>query len=248
MSDKLLSTKEAAVFLRVSEASIRRWSDAGLLPGRRIGRRRERRLTEADLTRFLSIEDPDSAPRSLAVPAMVNVGGLLVPLRSHLAAFYNSDVSRLRITVPFLSDGLRAGQPCFLIAAGDPLNAYLEALRNEDGIDIDLALRTGQFVTAAGPGTTVEDALGFWEQAFGRALRGGPTVLRVAGEMVSERHLFLSDAQMMQHESAYDLLAKRFPVVTLCQYDVREFDGETVFHAVRSHPDLYGVHLGRFLN
>ena len=40
--DSLLNTKEAARFLRVSEASIRRWSDAGLLPARRVGRRRER--------------------------------------------------------------------------------------------------------------------------------------------------------------------------------------------------------------
>jgi excisionase family DNA binding protein len=248
MSDKLLNTEEAAGFLRVSEASIRRWSDAGLLPARRIGRRRERRFTEADLVGFLGTRDPASAPRTWAVQATVNVGGLQVPLNSHLAAFYNSDAGRLRLTVPFLSDGLRAGQPCFLVAVGDPLSAYIEALRNESGIDIDAALRGGQFVTAAGPGTTVEDALTFWEQAFWRALSSGPTVLRVAGEIASERHVFSSDAEMMRYEDAFNLLAKRFPTVILCQYDVREFDGETLFHVIRSHPDLYNVHLGRFLN
>ena len=41
VGDSLLNTEEAARFLRVSEASIRRWSDAGLLPARRVGRRRE---------------------------------------------------------------------------------------------------------------------------------------------------------------------------------------------------------------
>ena len=96
MNDKLLNTKEAAGFLRVSEASIRRWSDVGLLPARRIGRRRERRFVEADLVRFLGAGDPLSAARTLGVPAAVNIGGLPVLLRSHLAAFYNTEAGRLR--------------------------------------------------------------------------------------------------------------------------------------------------------
>ena len=51
MQDEL-STREAAELLGVSEASIRRWSDEGLLPVRRIGRRLERRFSEEDLRRF----------------------------------------------------------------------------------------------------------------------------------------------------------------------------------------------------
>jgi len=44
--ERLLTTREAATFLKVSEASIRRWTDSGLLPARRVGRRRARRLRE----------------------------------------------------------------------------------------------------------------------------------------------------------------------------------------------------------
>jgi hypothetical protein len=73
-------------------------------------------------------------------------------------------------------------------------------------------------------------------------------VIRVVGEMSSERRVFSSDAEMMTYEVAFNMLAKRFPTVTLCQYDVREFDGEIVFQAMRAHPDLYGLHLGSFLN
>jgi hypothetical protein len=53
---------------------------------------------------------------------------------------------------------------------------------------------------------------------------------------------------MMTYEVAFNMIAKRFPTVTLCQYDVREFDGETIFQAMRAHPDLYSVHLGSFIN
>src|SRR5207245_1851006 len=119
----MLNTREAARFLRVSEASIRRWSDAGLLPARRVGRRRERRFNESDLKIFLG-----AATHSRPVADAVNAGGVLLPLHGHFATFYDSDPGRLRITVPFLADGLRAGQTCFLAASGEVLDIYLESL------------------------------------------------------------------------------------------------------------------------
>ena len=248
MSEKLFNTKEAARFLRVSEASIRRWTDAGLLPARRIGRRRERRFIEADLVRSLGAAEAESSSRAAAVQTSVNVGGAPLPVHSHLATLYNSDAGRLRLSVPFFADGLRAGQPCFLAASGDVLSAYVEALGNQPGIDIDAAIREGRFVIVAGPGASVEAAVSFWEQASWRALASGPTVLRVVGEMACERSVFSSGAEMMRYEVAFNTFARRFPTVTLCQYDVREFDGETVFQAIRAHPDLYSLNLGAYLS
>ncbi len=246
-SARLLNTREAARFLRVSEASIRRWSDAGILPVRRIGGRRERRFREADLITYLGASHPPVAGGRAPVQVDVDVGGVQLPLHSHLATFYNTDAGRMRLTVPFLADGIRAGQPCFLAAAGDVLDAYLEAVRAE-GIDIDSALRNAQLVTVDGPGTTVRGALDFWEERFWPALAGGRTLIRAVGEMSSERKVFSSDAEMIDYEVAFNMLARRFPTVSLCQYDVREFDGETIFQAIRAHPDLYNLHLGSFLN
>ena len=247
MSDKLLNTEEAARFLRVSEASIRRWSDAGLLPVRRVGGRRERRFREVDLLEYLGSAQPPSGPEAAAARAEVNVGGIPLAVHSHLATFYNSDAGRLRLTIPFFADGIRAGQPCFLAASSDVARVYTDALR-EDGVDVNGAMKRGLFVAVAGPGSTVQEALDFWESSWWSVLAGGRTVIRIVGEMGSERKLFSSDAEMMRYEVAFNLLAKRFPTVTLCQYDVREFDGETVFQAMRAHPDMYGLHLGSFLN
>src|SRR4029077_2665896 len=225
MSDKLLNTEEAARFLRVSEASIRRWSDAGLLPVRRIGGRRERRFREADLIPYLGAAGAPSGTTAGAVRAEVVVGGVPLPLHSHLATFYNSDAGRLRLTIPFLADGIRAGQPCFLAASSEVLGAYLDALRQES-IDIDAAIKSRMFVDVAAPGSTVQGALDFWEHSWWSVMQGGRTVIRVVGEMSSERQVFSSDAEMMSYEVAFNMLAKRFPTVTLCQYDVREFNGE----------------------
>lgn len=246
MSERLLNTKEAAHFLRVSEASIRRWSDAGLLPVRRVGGRRERRFREADLVAYLGAGGPPAAQAG-RIQLEVNVGGIPLPVHSHLATFYNSDAGRLRLTIPFLADGIRSGQPCFLGASEDIVAAYTDAL-GEQGIDVDEAIKRGLFVTVDGPGSTVEGALAFWEQSWWSALAGGQTVIRIVGEMGAERKLFTSEAEMMRYEVAFNNLAKRFPTVTLCQYDVREFDGETIFQVLRAHPDMYGLRLGSFLN
>jgi excisionase family DNA binding protein len=246
VSSSLLNTKEAAQFLRVSEASIRRWSDSGLLPVQRVGRRRERRFVQGDLRRFLENPSPASRPTAPEVSA-VNVGGTSVPLRTHLAPIYSSDLGGLRLSVPFLADGLRAGQPCFLVAAGPLLDRYTNALSDER-IDVAAATDAGRLVIIPGPGANVTEAISNWERAFGKALAGGPTVLRVIGEMVCEREVFGSEAAMMAYEEAYELMAKRFPVVTLCQYDAREFDGEIVLRVLKSHPDMFVQHMGGFLN
>ncbi|HXL77383.1 MAG TPA: MEDS domain-containing protein [Candidatus Eisenbacteria bacterium] len=176
------------------------------------------------------------------------IGGTHVPPRSHLATFYNSDESRLRLTIPFFRDGLASGQPCFLIAEGAVLDAYLEALHGQDGIDVDAALRDHSLLTAPRPGNTVEGALRFWEQVLTRALVGGPTLLRVVGEMSSARKGFESDSQMIDFEVAMNTITKRLPTVALCQYDVRVFSGEMIFTAIKAHPDLYPLGIAAFLN
>jgi excisionase family DNA binding protein len=246
-SSILLNTKEAARFLRVSEASIRRWSDAGLLPASRVGRRRERRFAQGDLVLFLG-QPERRAKAAVAEPSPVIVGGAPVPPRTHIAPIYSTDLGGLRLSVPFLADGLRAGQPCFLVAHGDDLNRYAGALKHDEGIDFDGAVRRGELGVLDGPGANVSEAIANWERLFGNALADGPAVIRVAGEMTSERRKFVSEAEMMAYEEAFDVMARRFPVITLCQYDAREFDGAMILRVLKCHPDMLELDLGRFLN
>ncbi|HET6309480.1 MAG TPA: MEDS domain-containing protein [Candidatus Nitrosotalea sp.] len=245
-SNGLYNTREAAQFLRVSEASIRRWSDFGLLPSHRVGRRRERRFAKADLVLFLGKPTGQAQPAKPEVSS-VNVGGASVPVRTHVAPIYSSDAGGLRLTVPFLADGIRAGEPSFLAATGPVLERYARAL-TEQGMDFAEVIDSHRLTVVGWPGGTVADALANWEQLWGTALAGGPTVLRVVGEMASERSMFGSEADMLAYEEAYEVMAKRFPAVTLCQYDAREFNGEVMLRVLKAHPDMFELHLGGFLN
>jgi excisionase family DNA binding protein len=246
-SSKLLNTKEAADFLRVSEASIRRWSDSGLLPARRVGRRRERRFAESDLKGFLG--QPTGRPAASA-PAVstVNVGGTAVPLSSHLSPIHGTDAGGLRLSIPFLADGLRAGDHCFLAATGPVLERYARAMADDQAIDFADATKQGRLTIAGWPVASVAEAIAGWELVFGKALAEGPTVLRIVGEMACERSMFASDAEMLAYEHEYELMTSRYPAVTLCQYDAREFDGEIMLQVLKSHPDMFERNMGAFLN
>jgi excisionase family DNA binding protein len=246
VGEELLNTAEAARFLRVSQASIRRWSDAGLLSSRRVGRRRERRFAESDLVEFLNRGEKQSP---LARPeAAINVGGVSIPVPGHLATFYSTDVGRTRLTIPFLADGLRFGQPCFLVATNEILNIYMEALRNQEGLRLSQAQATGQFTAVGFDGATVDRAVAFWEGKFSDILSRGPALIRHVGEMSCVRPMFPSEDEMLRFEEGYEVMCRRFPVSAICQYDVRQFDGLAMLRVLKSHPDLFEQRLATFLN
>src|SRR5690242_6697494 len=151
-AERKLNTREAARFLRVSEASIRRWSDSGILPGVRVGRRRERRFSESDLAAFVERDPARSSQGSTAY-----VGGVALSVPAHLATLFSSDAGGMRLTVPFLAEGMRLAEPCFLVANGELAQRYLEALGNVEGVDLEGARKGGLFTVVAFSGGTVAD-------------------------------------------------------------------------------------------
>jgi transcriptional repressor of dcmA and dcmR len=171
-----------------------------------------------------------------------------IPLSGHFAPIYSADEGALRLTMPFLADGLRAGETTFLVAAGAVLQRYLAALSAEPGVDVDQAAKSGLFAIISWDGARAQDAIAGWEKLFDKALAARPVRLRVAGDMASEREMFASETEMMAYEEAYDRMARRYPLVTLCAYDARKFGGETILRMLKAHPDMFQQHLGLFLS
>lgn len=238
----MLNTAEAARFLRVSQASIRRWSDSGLLASHRIGGRRERRFKESDLLEFM--EHKASGPSR--EPGL-NIGGMSVGVPTHVAPMYSSDSSGFRLSVPFLADGIRLGQPAFLVASGDLLDGYRKALDLQPGVDLASAESRGLFTVVNFLGRTASEAIAKWESYFARVLAKGPNTIRIVGEMSFDRTMFASDDEMFRYEEALEVMRRRYPVAVMCQYDVREFDGVSLLRALKAHPDMYLLRIGAFL-
>jgi len=53
---------------------------------------------------------------------------------------------------------------------------------------------------------------------------------------------------MLRFEDMLNGLVRRYPVVMLCQYDVRRLEGKDVIDVLKAHADHFDKPLGMFLN
>jgi excisionase family DNA binding protein len=247
LSDKLLTTREAARFLRASEASLRRWADAGLLPASRVGRRRARRFKEDDLLRFMGPEQGGPSRATTGLPRAISLESMFVSLGSHLGNFYSSDAGRLRLGLPFLRDGIQAGQACVLFAHQEAREGYVRALQRE-GVDVDAADRNGLLTMLSVPPLSPEQFIAVLEGVFIDITRQRPGPIRFLGEPVAGLAVVQTVKPFLNFEHQCGALAKRFPVVMLCAFDVREFDGQTIIECLKLHHDTFGYEFGYFLS
>ena len=247
MSDKLLTTREAARFLRASEASLRRWADAGLLPASRVGRRRARRFKEDDLLRFMGPEHGGPSRATTGLARAISLESMLVGLGSHLASFFSTDAGRLRLGLPFLRDGIQSGQACLLFAPPEARAQYVRALQRE-GITAAAAERDGLLAMISVTPRPPEQFIGHLEDRFIDITRRRPGPFRFLGEPVAGLAAMQTVAAYLSLEQQLSALAKRFPVVILCPCDVRQFDGQTIMECLKLHHDTFAHELGYFLN
>jgi hypothetical protein len=179
---------------------------------------------------------------------LIGLADVMVQAGSHLATYYSSEAGRLRITGPFLSEGIVLRQPCFLIASGKPLSQYIEFLEQNGKAELAEARHRGIFQTAPTPGHTVEEALSFWNDRLAAVNGSRPSIVRIVGEMASVKANFESMDQLLVFERRLDSIIKQSPTVAICQYDVREFDGKSLLEAIKAHPDVFDLGFTKFVS
>ena len=244
----LLNIKEAAALLKVSEASLRRWTNAGRLACMRLGAKRERRFRREDLISFLGDRGTTTAPAmpSGGRPVEVLLEGITIDHGKHICTLYENDLGRLKWSVPFLADGLRNGDGCFLIAEKAVREEILDQIsQSYDGIAE--AVDQGQIILSDGVAGG-EAMCAFVERSLIMARQSGKQSFRLIGDMSWCLRLGMSFDELIDYEARYDrTIAHRYPVVSLCQYDVREFSGSAVLGALKCHEDTFDYPLARFL-
>ena len=87
----------------------------------------------------------------------VKFAGRDFPLNRHVCAFFYSKEEEYRVLLPYVGEGIRAGDKAFHIVDPGHRARHLEVLRSS-GIDVDGAVRTGQLEVRS------------WQDAY---LRGG---------------------------------------------------------------------------
>ena len=224
----LLDIAQAAALLRVSEASLRRWTNSGRLRCRRIGGRRERRFRRADLLALLERDASETAA-------------------SHVCAFYASDLGRTRQAASFVGQGLEAGSVCILTAQVGVRERVLGRLaRRRASLRRDLEAKR---LLVSEYAETVAAQLKFWETTFAAATRAGARALRVVGDVSGGTLARAGDFdQVLEYEAAYERLSRRYPVTTACLYDARSHSGLETARLVQHHPDLFRQPIAQFVS
>ncbi|MEE8622546.1 MAG: MEDS domain-containing protein, partial [Alphaproteobacteria bacterium] len=187
------------------------------------------------------------AQSGLSTVTQIQVEGVAIDHGSHLCALYESDLGRVKLAVPFLAGGLEANDVCCLVAAPDAQKDILDHLGA-------VHTRLGEFVDGGRlhvseglpSGRAMSEQM---EEAFVEATRSGQCFVRILGDMTWALHQGMDVDELMEFEMRYDQsLARRFAVVTLCQYDARKFPGTALLSALKCHQDTFRYPLARFLN
>jgi excisionase family DNA binding protein len=247
-SEDLLDIKQAAAFLGVSETSLRRWTNAGQLACMRVGGKRERRFRRADLLAFTEAQPTTALPRSQHAAGRQHtvIAGIPLTFGTHLCALYGNDAGRTKLAVEFLSDGLRPGNAGFLAASAEASGQILGQLGRGRG-SVQPEIDAGRLVLYKYC-PTPQEQFDYWETNFVSAMSAGATSLRVVGDMTCCLNAGMTLDEVMEYEAGYDrILAKRFPLVTLCLYDVRQFQSLDLFKALQEHTDMFRYPAERLL-
>lgn len=246
---ELLNIKEAAGLLKVSEASLRRWTNSGRLPCLRLGVKKERRFRREDLLSFLEGRDASEASEGASAvrrPNEVLLEGVAIEYGNHICTLYENDLGRLKWSVPFLVDGLKGGDGCFLIASEQVREEILGHVRQAwEGVDE--AISTGQLIQSSGI-SDGEAMCRFIEQCIFTSRQAGLRSFRLLGNMTWCLELGMTIDELFAYERRFDHeIGHRYPLVAVCQYDVREFSGPAVLNALKCHEDTFNFPLSRFL-
>ena len=205
---ELLDIREAAAFLRVSETSLRRWTNAGQLPCLRIGGRHERRFRRTDLLAFMGVADRASPS----------------PPHNHFCELYTSDLGRVRGAAAFLSEGLQSDARC-LVAADKQVQRAVSAHLEQHRPAIRRDLKAGRLVVAEYR-TSGAAQLAYWRAQMNAALKTGVSRVYIVGDLSAGALGRLPFAETLAYEVEYGRsIAQAFPVTTLCQYDARTISG-----------------------
>ena len=243
---ELLDISEAARFLNVSETSLRRWTNDGILPCLRIGRRRERRFRRADLLAFMeqpTAQGPGTGKGDLMKTQSLQGEPVAAIHGNHLCGIYGTDAGRLDLAVPFLLEGLHKRSVCFLVAPSAAQRDILKAMKKKRP-SLDSDIRAGRLIVSEHQQSPAAQCR-FFEIAMRKAEAKGVESFRVVGDMWGLR-LMVSPQEMIELEVGFErLIVPRYPVVALCAYDARKFTGVELLDALKDHDDTFRYPMGR---
>ncbi|WP_155373719.1 anti-sigma factor RsbA family regulatory protein [Catellatospora vulcania] len=143
----------------------------------------------------------------------------------HETAFYGSDDEFLAVVLPFLLDGVAAGEPTVSLFGEHNQRLVRAALGPDSGV-----------VLIDGDGHYLRPAVAIkrHREMLARYVAGGAAQIRIAGD-VPHPGVGVPWEWWARYEAAVNEVYDEFPMYGLCPYDTRTAPAEVLNHARRTH-------------
>jgi hypothetical protein len=185
------------------------------------------------------------AAMAMMMPSSVALGvpGVQIAPGDHICAFYPSLADRDEILVPYLREGLKAGDKCVCVVDASDPEAVLAALSAD--IDVgpylgrhQLEVQRSDETYLRGGAFSTDAMLEFWNQSVGGAVAGGFSFARAVGEMTWALRQMPGVEELVGYESRLNRFLPRYPQVILCLYELDQFSGEVLVDVLKTHPKV----------
>ena len=219
--ERLLDIKDAAGFLKVSEMTIRRWTNSGKLKCYRVGGKRERRFYISALEELLH----DSENHRLKP---LGIEGQRVPDGSHMTHFYSGKIEAFEVSIPYLLEGIGRGEALLVVMPPERSRELLEDMERQR-YPVGSWLKSGRLTVSAGMDSP-EEMIRYLARFAAQTHE-----FRVLGDMLWTVRKGWESEALRTLEQAPSLMPPVENGLLLCQYSLEDFTGATIMMAAEWH-------------
>ena len=233
--ERLLNIKQAAEFLNVSEITVRRWTNEGLLNCYRVGKRRARRFRYQDLMACLEGRSAAAASGRVALGIM----DVTVPDGSHVTHLSAEESESLEVATAFIREGLQTGETVCIVAAEDQAGLIMNVLE-ERTPRLESFSASGKLHLSQGfdsPERQAKYLRALAAHADGR--------FRIFGDMSWTFKKEWSTEDLARLEKTISNPRQARGCLFLCQYALDRFRGKEIMTALETH--THSIYQGQII-
>ena len=167
--------------------------------------------------------------------------GLQLGVGDHICGFYRKPAERDDILIPFLVDGLRAGDKCTCVVDSCTPDDVLASMSAH--IEVGPYVSVCQLEVLDSYATYLADGgflparmLEFWAGKARQSPPGGTGVARNIGDMSWAHRSPGAVTELIGYESELNRIMANVPQVNLCLYDLTRCTGDLIMDVLKTHP------------
>jgi hypothetical protein len=157
---------------------------------------------------------------------------------SHICQVFSDDQESMDLIADFVLSGLEDVEKisCFSDTIAQDMLELITKQAGHQLRDSQLSLKSASETYFPDQCFSVSRMLNSLKEFYLSAQAEGFKGARMIGEMPSKVMKEQQVGTILEYEASVSLQLRHYPLIAVCQYDARKFDGETIMQILRLHP------------